>query len=306
MQNTFRCNACGHEFAGNPQALAQNPTCPRCQTFGQIIGADGQFVNQPQTVVKIQHPGAAGSGPYQQTPQHSPGLQQDYNDYVEVDGGSILGTTKSNKSLTTMIIIGVTGISLIGFFWFIVTAFKSDRSAELKQEIEVVQDPVDYEKSVDSAISSARARLNKVEGAEIIESTDFSEVVEIINNTPKCDQLIMTNPPIPGSPFKAKGFIIKAPYKKTKKINHGFVMLLYYKTMDEAVAAAREVETYFGGAKSNYGYKPNSELWFVGYSGVRYPGSLASAIQAALNAGPPTETKQYKNRQAGAGPGYEE
>ncbi|MCF6227072.1 MAG: hypothetical protein L3J82_00160 [Planctomycetes bacterium] len=303
MQNTFTCNACGHQFAGNPQALVQNPTCPRCQTFGQIIGADGQFVNQPQTVVRMQHPGAGRANPYQQAPQQSPGLQKDY---VEVDGGAMLGTTKSNKNLTTMVIIGVTGISLIGFFWFIITAFEGDRSAELKQEIEIVQDPVDYEKSVNSAISNARAILNRIEGAEIIESTDFSEVVEIINNTPNCDQLVMPNPPIPGSPFKAKGFIIKAPYKRNKQMNHGFVMLLYYKTMDEAVAAGKEVETYFSGTKLNYGHGQDSGLWFVGYTGVRYPGSMASRIVEARKAGPPTESKQYQNRQAGAAPGYEE
>ncbi|MHC4840364.1 MAG: FmdB family zinc ribbon protein [Planctomycetota bacterium] len=300
MQNSFRCNACGHQFAGNAQALAQNPSCPRCQTFGQIIGADGQFVNQAKTVARIQRP-AAGSNPYRQAGHAAPGLQEDYDDYVEVDGGALLGTKKSNKNLVTMVVLAVTGISIIGFLWIIVGMLKEDRTENLRQEKEVVQDPKAFEKSVNKSIDNVRKILGTIDKVEITETTDFKEVVDIINDTPNCDALVLPGAQIPGSPFKYKGFVVKSPYKNTPDFNHGFVMLLYYKTAAEVQAAEKQIKTTFGGSTINYSFVVDSETWYVAYSGCRYNDGMASRIKRALENGAPSDFKQFTDRVGSTG-----
>lgn len=304
MQNTFRCNACGTQFAGDAQELAQNPTCARCGTFGQIIGPDGQFVSQAQTVVKIQQPNAGGSGPYQQAPNRAPGLAEDYDDYVEVDGGAMLGTTKSNKNLVTTLVFVATGIGIVTMLWLIVSTLKEDRSEAERQEREVVQDPADFEKEINKSIANVKKTLSLIKSVEIEETTDFSEVMDIISQTKDCDTLILSAPVVPGSPFKYKGFVVKAPYEKKPGVfNHGFIMLLYYKTAQEVVDAESEIRQVFGGSRINYGYKADSSIWYITYSGCRYRDIMQDKILDSRTRGAPTGLRQFTDRVGSTGKG---
>lgn len=280
----YTCQACGHSFAASPDIIAKQPTCPRCRTFGKLSGPG---VGARKQVVKVS-PGAARGGPVGPAPDDEP---------VTVAADVAYGRRSNPKAIINGVILVALGIGMVVTMYFIVTAFKGDRAAELKKEKEEVLDKADFEKAVDEAVKKARAGLTRVEGAEVRETTNFDEPIVAIAqagaDVPQWKQGIQ-----PGTPFRAVGFTIKAKDKRTGVMVHGFVMLLYYLKADEVAAAFSKVQGDLTGL-NRFSVKENRAVWYVAYGGASYGGEVYDAIMNAMNLGTPVP-EQFKRRTGSA------
>lgn len=292
-QAQYTCQACGHVFAGSPEIVSKQPTCPKCRTFGKLAGPG---IGARKQVVKVTHPGASGGTPYRAAggpvaPNY--GAQDDGP--VEVSADVAYGKRSNPKAVMNTVLLVVIGIGIVITLYFIVTTLKEDRSAIKKQEIEEVLDKKDFERAVDEAVKKSREALTRVEGAEVKETTNFDQAMIAIaqagGDTPQWKSGLQ-----PGSPFKAHGFIITAKDKKTGKMVTGFVMLLYYLKGEDAKAAHTELGRHLDGLKRNFSLKLNSDLWFVTYSGASHGGEVYDAVITAMNIGHPATFKQFTRR----------
>lgn len=300
--NNFQCNACGHQFAANPAQIANQPVCPKCRTFGQVVAA-GTGAPARKQVVKINHPGAAGPKP---TAYGSPvaGFQQsqrgrandDQDDVVEVAADVVYGKRKNTKAVINGVILLVIGIATVAVLWLLVSALKEDRGERMKQEKEVVLDQKEFERAVSESISRVRKRLALIPDVEVKETTNFEEALEAITATGGISPGWGAQAPVPGQPFKSYGFIVKTIDPKTKLPLVGFIMLLYYKTAPEVVTAESEIKRFLGNDSRNYMMQTDSTMWFASYGGVNYKGAVYDALRDLQTIAKPSTFKQFTDR----------
>jgi hypothetical protein len=298
--NNFQCNSCGHQFAANPSQIANQPVCPKCRTFGQIVAAGGAPVRKQ--VVKINHPGAAGPKPaaygspvagFQQS--RGAGAQAD-DDVVEVSADVVYGKRKNTKSMVNGIILVVIGLATVAVLWILVSALKEDRSERMKQEKEVVLDPKDFERAVNDSITRVRKRLALIPGAEIQETTNFDEALQAITDGGGVNPGWGSSAPVPGQPFKSYGFVVKTVDPQSKLPLVGFIMLLYYKTAPEVGSAESDLKRWFGNDTRNYMMRTDPTMWFASYGGVNYKGAVYDALIDIQTIGKPSSYKQFTDR----------
>lgn len=292
----FTCQACGHSFAGSREVLVNQPTCPRCRTFGQLVDEQGRSLSARQNVVRVQRP-AAGAAPY-----GGRGGPVDYaggydDDVVEVRADVAYGERTNKKSLTTTIILIVLGLGIVGTLGFIVSVLSDStaRNEQLKKEREEVLDPKEFERAVDESVAKVRKLLEKVPNSQVTETTNFDEALQAIQDTGGVPPA-WTAAPAPGSPFRTKGFLVSMKDEQNGVTQVGFVMLLYYKTSEEVEKARTEIDRYLGGDTRNYGVHANPAMWFVAYTGVNYKGTLKDALDSAMRLGAPATYKQFTDR----------
>lgn len=289
----FHCKACGHAFAGAWDVVSRQPTCPKCRTYGQLTDANGRPVGGgKQNVVRVQHPGARAA------PYASAQPQGQEDEFVEVRADVVYGG-KSSKNLVTTVVLVVLGIGIVLTLWFIVSVFKGDRTEEARQQREVVQDPKEFERSIDEAVGKVRTLLKNVPDAEVQETTNFEEAIQSIQDSGGVPPG-WSAPPKPGQPFGVHGFLIKAPIRSRNNpdkvtMSYGFVMLLYYKTSGEVTSADAEVKREIGGDKRNYSIYSNPTVWYLTYAGYDYGGIVKDAIDKAMKMGTPVP-RQFTDR----------
>jgi hypothetical protein len=289
----FSCRACGHVFSGARALISKQPTCPKCRTFGQLTDATGRPVSAvKQNVVRVQHPGAA---PYSSSGAADYGGEEDV---VEVRADVAYGGKNNKNLVTTFILIGL-GIGMLCTFAFIVVTCSGNPTEEGRQRREVVQDPKDLERGVDEAVAKVRTLLKAVPGAEVQETTSFDEAIKAIQASGGSAPG-WSAPPKPGQPFRAHGFIIKAPLvdrnNPDRKITSvGFVMLLYYKTSDEVKQAGDSITRDLGDDRRNYSVYTNPAVWYVTYGGYDYGGVVKDAVDRSMKSGAPI-LRQFTDR----------
>ena len=164
QNEAFTCNACGHQFTGMRAQLQQQPTCPRCRTFGQIVDERGHSLSGRQNVVKVKHPGP-GAKPYAQA-RGGPVGYDDYEDegYVEVAADVSYGQRTNKKAIVNAAIMVALGIGIIFTLYFIVTTLQEDRSEQARQEREIVLDEAKFEEAIDTAVGNAKTALGARRG----------------------------------------------------------------------------------------------------------------------------------------------
>jgi hypothetical protein len=294
---TFTCNACGHQFTGARAQLEQQPTCPKCRTFGQIVGEDGKSISARRNVVKMQHPGPGGNAPYAAARGGPVGYEDhDEDGYVEVAAEVTYGQRTNTKNIINIVIMLALGIGIIITLFFIVTTLQEDRSEQIRQEREIVLDKAAFEEAIDTSVGNAKTALQRVEGAQVQESTNFDEAIQAIitagGSSPNWEA-----PPRPGNPFRVQGFTVTHEYKGAQV--KGFVMLLYYETAEEVGQAQFQLNKYFDKEMTHYGIKVNSSMWYVAYMGVSHGGPMRDALKTAMDVGAPSTFKQFTDRVGG-------
>lgn len=298
QSNIFTCQACGHQFAGSREILSKQPTCPKCRTFGQLVDASGVSLSQRQTVVKIAHPGTGAKGGSKPAPYAGSGRAaqpaEPEEDAVQVSAAVAYGNNKNPKRMVNTIILVVIGIATVVVLYVLVSALKTDGEEAAKQRKETVLDVKDFEASIDKAIDRVRDRLRNVAGGHVQESTDFGEALREIQMAGGAT-VGWTTAPKPGAPLRAHGFVVRAEDKKNKKQLVGFVMLLYYKTAQEAENAAAEIRGQFP-AGNSYSVYGNAEVWFVCYTGQNYTGEVFEALKDCRSMGQPRDFQQFMDR----------
>ena len=289
----FTCNACGHVFAGQWDAIAKQPTCPKCRTFGQLVDQNGNAPGARQNVVRVQHPAGGPRPPY--AAQGGPVYADDENDYVEVAADVSYGQKRNTKAIINSVIFIALGIGIVITLWVIVSALSSDRREQARQEREVVLDPKEFERAIDEAQTKAQGIITSVEGAEVRPTSSFGEAEDAIvangGTRPSWNAA-----PTPGTPFRSHGFIVTAPDPRTGIMVTGFVMFLYYKTSAEVESAKLEIDKYIGDSARNYGIIANPSQWFIAYMGVSHGGVVRDKILLAMRSGSPATYKQFTDR----------
>ncbi|MCB9894975.1 MAG: hypothetical protein H6839_11040 [Planctomycetes bacterium] len=294
--STFTCRACGHSFSGPYNAVANQPTCPKCRTFGQLVDANGRPLGARQNVVRV----PAGGAPYAAQGGPVNYGQPEERDYVEVAADVTYGKRSNTKALiNTFMLIGL-GLGICITLYFIVTTLKSDRAEQQKQEREVVLDSKDFERAIDESVDKVRNMLKALPDSEVQETTNFEEAINAIKAgggvAPGWEA-----PPKPGSPFRSHGFAVKmvVPDRNNPGKTHlvqGFIMLLYYKTSEEVDRAKSDIDRYLSGDTRNYGSFSNPSMWYAAYMGVDFKGELHSTLGRAMSAGAPASYKQFTDR----------
>ena len=287
----FTCQACGHQFQSAWQLVAQQPTCPRCRTYGRITGPNGAPVVLPPAPAAAPVPRPMG-GPVRRVPRPR---RAQAGEVVQVHASVAYGHKQGNKALvTTLIALGL-GLGCIVVLYFIVTTLAKGSQQQEQQRREVVQDPRDFERAIDESVGKVRKLLENIPRAEVRESTDISEVLELIrlsgSSAPAWDQ-----PPRPGQPFKSAAFVVSGRHENTGEPDAGFVMLLYYKTLPEFTKAAEEISSQINMNTRNFSLTVNKDLWYVAYSGSPYGGRMFDALKNARDLGKPSSFRQFTDR----------
>ncbi|MCA8915546.1 MAG: hypothetical protein KDB90_09050 [Planctomycetes bacterium] len=294
--STFTCRACGYSFAAAHAAIANQPTCPKCRTFGQLVDASGNPVGGRQNVVRV----PAGAAPYAARGGPVSYGDAEQNDYVEVAADVTYGKRTNSKAIINTVILLGLGLGIVLTLYFIVTSLKEDRAEQQKQEKEVVLDAKDFERAIDESVAKVRNMLAALPDAEVQETTNFEEAISAIRAgggvSPGWEA-----PPKPGSPFRSHGFAVKMVVAdrnnpgKTHLVQ-GFIMLLYYKTSEEVERAKSEIDRYLAGDTRNYGSFSNPSMWYAAYMGVDFKGELHSTLGRSMSAGAPASYKQFTDR----------
>lgn len=281
----YTCQACGHTFSAPVEQITRQPTCPKCRTFGKLTGPG---LGRPKGPTR--RPGPARPCP----------MPQQDGEPVVVSADVVYGRKGTGKSIATTAILVVLGIGIVITLFFIVTSVQRDRSARTKQEKEVAMDTVEFERAINEGIAKVRATLELLEGAEIIETEDFSTVMQAIaqsgGGTPAWSSALR-----PGSPFKAHGFVVRAKHARTGQMVSGCVMLLYYLTADEVAAAHSELRRDLDNVRGNFSLRVNEPMWFVAYSGVSHGGEVSDALRRAMMLGQPSSFQQFTRRVGASG-----
>lgn len=283
----YACQACGFAFSAPQEQITRQPTCPKCRTFGKLTGPGIGGAAKP----------VAARRPGRPAPRRAP---QPDGEVVEVSANVVYGSKSGGRSIATTAILIVLGIGIVLTLFFIVKSVQRDQSAQMKREREVAMDTVDFERAINESIAKARATLERLEGAEIIETDDFADAMRAIaetgGSTPRWSSALR-----PGSPFKAHGFVVRAPDARTGQMVTGCVMLLYYLTADEVAAAHGELRRDLAEASGNFSLRVNEAMWYVAYSGVSHGGEVSDALKRAMTLGPPASFKQFTRRVGASG-----
>jgi hypothetical protein len=273
---SYTCQACGHSFSADPAIVAKQPTCPKCRTFGKLTGGP---VRMP---AGLRNPAAAKIAR-----RHEPS--------VEVSADVVYGKQSNPKSVISGVVLVILGLGIVGLLYFIITTFTEDRAERAKQQKEVVLDKKEFGRAVDDAVSQARTLLASIPEVEIRETTDFTAAMAAIReaggSAPAWNQGLR-----PGKPFKAHGFEITAPDKRTGTRVVGFVMLLYYTTAQEVDAAYTELDRELRAHNTNITVHISQPTWFVAYGGASYGGELHDRIRNAMARAQPSSFKQFTDR----------
>jgi hypothetical protein len=286
MQNqatqTYLCQACGHVFDAQPQVIAKQPTCPACKTFGKLSAA-------PHKPAPAAAPG----------PRRAPGparrpMPQRSHDVVEVSADAHYGTRRNPKTVINTILILGLGMGMIVTLYLIVTRLDAGRAEHKRQMMEEVLNVDDFEAAIDRALDDVRVTLNRVPDARVQESTDVTSAMQAIaaagHSNPTSGM-----PMRPGSPLRVHAFSVTAPHERTGTPVSGLVVLLYYRTSEEAASAGNTVANELDGLTS-YSFRTDPNLWYVGYFGVSHGGALLDALRAAMARGRPTTSQQVRER----------
>lgn len=290
----FLCQACGHQFHSALALVSRQPTCPRCRTWGRIVGPGGAPV-APTAVAPAPAP-VPGQRRAPLAPLRSRQAAQGKSaEAVQVHAGVAYGSKGNGKAIvTTAIVLGI-GVASIVVLYLIVSTLASGRKDDAIQRKEVVQDPRDFERAIDESVARVRKLLQNVPNAELHETADFSTVLDLIQqsggSTPAWSE-----PPRPGQPFKTAAFVLEGKHENTGQPDGGFVMLLYYRTAAEVESASREINSQISGSTQNFSLTVNKEIWYVAYSGNPFGGRIFDALKAARDLGKPHSLRQFTDR----------
>jgi hypothetical protein len=292
MQNqdtqTYICQACGHVFDAQPQVIARQPTCPACKTYGRLSAAPPKAAQAQGPQPRAPQPrGPQPRGPRRPMPQRS-------DDVVEVRADAHYGTRRNSKAvLNTVIILGL-AVGMIVTLYLIITRLDSGRAEHQRQMMEEVLDVDDFEAAIDRAVDEVRTTLNRVPEARVSESSDVTGAMQAIAAAGHTNPVV-TMPLRPGSPLRVHTFSVTAPHERTNTPVSGYVVLLYYRTSEEARSAGDTVSRELDGLTS-YTFRIDENLWYVGYMGVSHGGALLDALRASLGRGRPATAKQVRER----------
>lgn len=276
-QETFLCKACGHRFVAARAVVAKQPTCPKCRTFGQITPENSRPAPRP-----ARRPGA-----------RAPASARRNDDYVEVRADVAYGKRSDTKAILNLVMLLVLGVGIIGTLYFIVTNVQQGYDEQATREREVVLDEAAFEEAIDEALDGAELALNRPEGVEVIEDGNVEEAVSAIRNTGAVSPT-WTAPPRPGEPIRSKTYVARHNHNGFEM--KGFVVLLYYRNLEEVNQAHRELRQHISRDMTHYGITVRQSLWYVAYMGVTHGGPLKGALSQAMASGAPTSFKQFTDR----------
>ncbi len=279
----FTCQACGHTFMAAPELIARQPTCPRCRTYGKLAASGGRPV-APRRAVR---PAA----------QRQPAHQHSHHEEapVEVSAAAVYGPRSNPKSVVKGVLLVVLGLGIVGVLAFIVTTLSEDHAAKSRMQKEQVLDQQSYEQAVNVAIDKTRTLLSNVAGAQVEESSDFSEVMSAIRanggSAPSAGAALR-----PGSPVRAQGFLVRTRDQRTGQPVVGFVMLLYYTTAQQVEDAHAQLSRELSSHATHISMRSNKSMWFLAYSGASHGGALYDALKRSMSVGQPVTFKQFTDR----------
>ena len=100
-------------------------------------------------------------------------------------------------------------------------------------------------------------------------------------------------PPKPGSPHKSYTFVCTHTDSNGNK-HAGFIVLLYYKTLEEVNTAQAQLNTLVPG--NAFGKSVQPDMWFISYYGVSVKGPVMDALNQAKGVGPASDFEQFRKR----------
>lgn len=273
----FSCQACGNSFASSKEQMAVQPVCPKCRTYGKIIGPDGRPVMAARK-------GTTGS------PMAAAGMGQ--GEEVEVDFAVAHGK-KDNSAMLRMIFVVVGGIVLVIFIGILVTNLQSGAAERKKAEKEKVLDVKKYDEAIDKAVAKVKGALAAGGKCQAYESDNVSEVLDAMAATPNFVKPNWTTPPKPGTPYRSHTFICTHTDANGNK-HAGFIVLLYYKTLDEVNAATSQLNTLI--TSNAFGKSVAPDMWFIAFYGVNVRGPVMDALNQAKGVAPASDFEQFRKR----------
>ncbi|MCC6150691.1 MAG: hypothetical protein IT461_10620 [Planctomycetes bacterium] len=278
----FSCQACGNSFPSSKEQMAVQPVCPKCRTYGRILGPDGR-------PVMAQRKGSTAS------PMAAAGVGQ--HEAVEVDFAVAHGK-KDNSALLRMIFVIVGGIVFVVFLGILVSNLQSGAAARKKAEREEVLDTAKYDDAISKAVSKVRTSLAAGGRCQVMETEAVSDVLDAMASSPGFVKPNWTTPPKPGSPYKNYTFVVSHTDANGAK-HTGFIVLLYYKKLDEVNAAASQLTTLL--PSNAFARSVQPDLWFIAYYAVNLKGPVLDALVQAKGIGAASDFEQFRKRTGIAG-----
>lgn len=282
----FSCQACGNSFPATKEQMMVQPICPKCRTWGRIVGPDGRPVQAARK--------GAGSSPYAAAMGASHSEEPVTVDFTVAHG------KKDTTAMLRMVFVVVAGLAVLILGYMLISNLQSGAAERKKQERETVLDVKAYETAVDEAMKRVRSALSAGGKNEVIEASDLTQALEAISAQPTGGmKLPWSTPPKPGSPHRSYSFIVK--HTDAKGVQHvGFIVLLYYKKSEEVLSAEQALKDQLSN-KTHFGLSVQSAMWFLGYQGVNYGGPVRDAMNVAMAAAPPSDFAQFRKRTGIAG-----
>jgi len=278
----FSCQACGNSFPSSKEQMAVQPVCPKCRTYGRILGPDGRPVSAQRKVSAASPMAAAGVG---------------QREAVEVDFAVAHGK-KDNSALLRMIFVIVGGIVFVIFLGILVSNLQSGAAARKKAEREEVLDTAKYDDAIAKAVAKVRTSLAAGGRCQVMETEAVSDVLDAMASSPGFVKPNWTTPPKPGNPYKNYTFVVSHTDANGAK-HTGFIVLLYYKKLDEVNAAASQLTTLL--PSNAFARSVQPDLWFIAYYAVNLKGPVLDALVQAKGIGAASDFEQFRKRTGIAG-----
>lgn len=279
----FSCQACGNSFPSTKEQMAVQPICPKCRTYGKILGPDGRPVMAARK-------GTVGS------PMAAAGVGQ--GEQVDVDFAVAHGK-KDNSALLRMVFVVVGGVVLLIFVGILVSNLQSGAAARKKAEKEEVLDTRKYDDAIHKATQKVRSSLASGGKCQVMETEAVGDVLDAM--AAASSTFVKPNwsvPPKPGSPYKSFTYVVT--HTDANGIKHmGFIVLLYYKKIDDVNNAASQLATLV--PSSTFARSVQPDLWFIAYYGVSVKGPVLDALNLAKGVAPPSDFEQFRKRTGIAG-----
>jgi hypothetical protein len=273
----FSCQACGNSFPSSKEQMAVQPVCPKCRTYGKILGPDGR-------PIVAQRKGSAAS------PMAAAGIGQ--QESVEVDFAVAHGK-KDNSAMLRMIFVIVGGIVLVTFGAILVSNMQSGAAARKKAEREEVLDTAKYDDAISKAVVKVRSALASGGRCQVAESDAVGDVLDAMAATPGFVKPNWTTPPKPGNPYKNHTFVVTHTDSIGNK-HTGFIVLLYYKKLEEVNAAASQLSSLL--PSNAFAKSVQPDLWFIAYYAVNVKGPVLDALVQAKGVAPASDFEQFRKR----------
>lgn len=277
----FSCQACGNSFPSTKEQMAIQPICPKCRTYGKILGPDGRPVMAARKGTAASPMAAAGMG-----------------EEVEVDF-SVAHGKKDNSALLRMVFVVVGGIVFLVFVGILVSNLQSGAAARKKAEKEEVLDTKKYDEAIHKATQKVRSALAAGGKCQVMESEAVGDVLDAMaaasSNFVKPN---WTVPPKPGTPYKSFTYVVTHTDANGAK-HMGFIVLLYYKKIEDVNNAASQLSSLV--PSSTFARSVQPDLWFISYYGVSVKGPVLDALTLAKGVAPPSDFEQFRKRTGIAG-----